>query len=367
MKLRELVSSFEAIAPTKLAESWDNVGLLAGDLDQDVRHVGLTIDLTPAVLDDLVEKGCDAIYAYHPPIFKPLTRLHAPHPAIRAHALGIAVYSPHTALDVALGGTNDVLADLLDLAERRPIATIKAPEDTVKLVTFVPLETAEDRDPLKTVSEAIFEAGGGNIGDYSSCSFRIRGEGTFQGGASTSPKIGTRGRFERVEETRLEIAVPLARIAAVIEALRASHPYEEPAFDLVQLKAPPSKLGMGRIGTMAPSSLEDVVARIKEGLDVAHVLVAGSDRSFRRVAVAAGSAGSLFRDAARAGAELFVTGEMRHHDALEATSLGLTAISVLHSNSERRTLSSVRDRLAHEHAACAFTLSSVDRDPFTIR
>ncbi len=366
MKLRELVSSFEALAPTKFAESWDNVGLLAGDPEKSVMHVGLTVDLTLGVLEELVERGCDVIYAYHPPIFQALKRLSPALPAIRPQAQGIALYSPHTALDVATGGTNDMLGDILGMEKRAPIVVRQGNEDSVKLVTFVPRESKAGGDVLGTVSRALFEAGAGEIGNYSCCSFRSPGQGSFKGGDGTHPTIGRTGELEAVEETRLEVVVPIARIPEVIAALRSAHPYEEPAFDLVRLAPRPSDFGMGRIGNVAGLTLADALSRLKNGLGVSHVLVAGNGTRFDRVAVAAGSAGDIFRSAKQQGAELFVTGEMRHHDALEASALGLTVVCVLHSNSERKALESVRARLAALHPDCTFSLSAVDRDPFRI-
>src|SRR3954463_3393352 len=229
MKLAQLIDSLEAIAPTRHAESWDNVGLIAGDPEQPVSGVMLTIDYTPAVADEARAAKCDAIVAYHPPLFEAVKRVTSAgstslvFDAIRR---GVALYSPHTALDVADGGTNDMLAAILELRERAPLKLAQTKANQYKLVTFVPKEA------LEKVSRALFDAGAGRIGKYSSCSFLTAGTGTFFGEEGTNPAVGQAGKLERSDEIRLETVVPIAKLETVIRALRQSHPYEEPAFDL---------------------------------------------------------------------------------------------------------------------------------------
>ena len=233
MRLKDLVAVLEELAPTTEAEAWDNVGLLVGDLAQAVTRVLLTVDYTAAVADEAYARRCDVVVSYHPPIFEALTRIDASSLVFQAIQRGIALYSPHTALDVVEGGTNDVLADVLGMRDRTPLR--RAPENDAyyKLVTFVPDSSVE------AVSKALFDAGAGRIGKYASCSFRASGTGTFFGEDGAQPAVGASGKYEEVSELRLETRVPLACADAVVRALRRAHPYEEPAFDLVRLAVSP--------------------------------------------------------------------------------------------------------------------------------
>jgi hypothetical protein len=280
----------------------------------------------------------------------------------------MALYSMHTALDVAVGGTHETLCELLGIEDARAVVPFEAREAHTKLVVFVP---AADVD---RVANALFEAGAGRIGNYSGCSFRSAGIGTFFGADGTSPAVGAAGRFERVEEVRLEVLVPRAQEGNVVGALRRVHPYEEPAFDLVRLAPAPSRderLGMGRIGAVRPQSRRAFVDRARAALGVSHVLVAGpfsdgAKETVTRVACFAGSAGALLSKAATAGAEVVVTGEVRHHDALALSERGVTLVATLHSNSERPTLARLAPRITAALPTVPCTVSAADRDPFCI-
>ena len=359
MRIADLVGAMETIAPIRFAASWDNVGLLVGDPEAPLARVLLTIDCTRAVLAEATAGTVAAVVSYHPPIFEAQKRFAAGSIAFEAARAGVSIYSPHTALDVAEGGTNDVLADAAGLRDRVPLRPVEPRDAELKLVTFVPVEHVE------AVSRAVFEAGAGRIGKYSSCSFRTSGTGTFFGEAGTSPVVGQAGRLEEAPEVRLETVVPLGRVAEVVRALRAAHPYEEPAFDLVRLAAPPPGLGLGRVGSVAPMSLEALVDGIKGALGVPHVLVAGQlGRTVSRVAVCAGSGGDLIEDAVAAGASVLLTGEVRHHDALRATAAGLALVCTRHSTSERVALSALAERLAELLPGLDIASSKSDLDPF---
>lgn len=366
MKLDDLVNAMESIAPTRHAESWDNVGLLVGDPQQAISRALLTIDYTPEVACEAAGQQCDAIVAYHPPIFDAIKRVTATGPTapiFDAIKRGVAIYSPHTALDVAEGGTNDVLADVLELRDRQPLKLSQPKQSQYKLVTFVPAEHVE------RVSQALFDAGAGRIGNYSSCSFQVKGAGTFFGEQGTSPAVGSSGKLERVEEVRVETVVPISKIDAIIRALRQSHPYEEPAFDLNQLAAPPEAIGLGRVGSLPEGVTADMlVNRIKRELGIDHVLVAGDPaRLVRRAAVCAGACGNLLDDAIAQKVDLYLTGEMRHHDALKAAARGVTVVCTLHSNSERATLKRLAVKLKEKLPALPVSISKMDRDPLAIR
>lgn len=360
MKLATLVQILESIAPTRYAESWDNVGLLAGDGEREVKRALVTIDLTPAVAAEAFEASADAVIAYHPPLFHPIRRLTASSVVFQAISRGVAIYSPHTALDVAAGGTNDVLAEIAGISQPGPLRAIAPAPWHFKLVTFVPKEQADG------VADAMFEAGAGWIGNYSHCSFRGEGTGTFLGHEGTNPTVGQTGKLEFAPEIRLETIVPAKALPEVVAALRKSHPYEEPAFDIIQLTTPPDGKGMGRLGNIAPIARRDLIDRIRQRLGVDRVLVAGpQDGEAKKVACLAGDGGSFVDDAIAQQADVYVTGELKHHDALKAASAGLTVICALHSNSERITLSRYARRIA-DASGIEVLVSDQDRDPFTI-
>jgi dinuclear metal center YbgI/SA1388 family protein len=365
MKLADVMQTLQTIAPLEWAEPWDNVGLLVGDPSQKVSRAMLAIDYTPAVASEAREKQCDLIVAYHPPIFEAVKRFtsdRATELVFDAARRGVAIYSPHTALDVAPGGTNDVLADAIAMTERRPLRVRALAGEFCKLVTFVP-EAA-----IEKVSAAIFDAGAGHIGNYSHCSFRAAGTGTFKGSAGTNPTVGKPNVLESAPEIRLETIVPAGKVNSVIAALRAAHPYEEVAFDLLSMAALPTSVGIGRVGKLPGEvSVEMLAGLLQRSLNLSHVLIGGDrERVVRRVAVCAGAGGDLLKDAIAQKADLFVTGELRHHDVLRADRANMSVLCTLHSNSERGTLPVVAKRLVEAHANLVALVSETDRDPLVV-
>ena len=366
LRVGAVADALAAIAPTHLAAEWDNVGLLAGDLEASCRRVLLTIDMTPAVLAEARRLRSEMIVAYHPPIFRPITTLRAQSDGTesliyKAVSGGQAVYALHTALDAAAGGTNDVLAELCGLKDVQPFDDAPAPGQRSKVVVFVPPADAD------RVADAMFEAGAGHIGDYQQCSFSQPGRGTFFGGPDTNPTIGRKGKRESVEELRLEAVCPNARLGEVIRALRAAHSYEEPALDIYPLAAEPmTGVGTGRVGALpAKTTLGALASRLKRKLKLPAVEIIGSPkRSVSTAAVCAGSAGRLPLESSRArGAEVIVTGEVHHHDRLTYARLGRAAIILGHCNSERPVLPHVRDRLVAAVPKLAVRIATADGPP----
>lgn len=377
MKVSEIVRAIETIAPVRLAESWDNVGLLVGDAQAEVKKLMLCIDLTEAVLAEAHAARAGMVMAYHPPIFKGITRVTAEScPVVYGAARsGMAVYSCHTALDAVPGGMNDVLADAMGLTSRRPLrASVQAGRH--KVVVFVP------PDDLSRVSGAAFEAGAGAIGNYSNCAFFSHGIGMFRGEDGTDPAIGQAGEQQATEEVRLEFVAEASRLAEVCEAIRQAHRYEEPAIDVFPMVTFPEGCGQGRVGRLPrPMTIQAMVERIKKALGVSRVFLAarpgpgGSGRTRKgggrgalvaQAACAAGAGGSLFREAAAAGATFYLTGEMKHHDALAAVAAGLTVVCAGHSHTERIALGHVADKIKLMAPKLAVQLSSRDHDPFEV-
>ena len=364
-----LCDAMERIAPTWAAADWDNVGLLVGDRTWPARRVLLSIDMTAVVLDEATRGKFDVILAYHPPIFRAVKRLvpnRAAQDGLAAEALArhIAVYSPHTALDAAPGGTNETLAVLAGLTELTPFESVAEPSPTCKLVVFVP-DSHVDR-----VAEAVFAAGAGQIGDYGECSFRLRGEGTFFGKEATRPVVGKKGRLERVSETRLEVVFPERLLGDVTTALRQVHPYEEPAFDVYRLRSSPDgRIGQGRIGRFTKPVTLGALAKSLTGKTGASnaTIVGRPGQRLRRGLVCVGAAGSLpFELPAHPCREgdVILTGEIRHHDALRYQRCGAAAIALGHWASERLVLKPLAARLRRETPAFLTTVSRKDCDPF---
>ncbi|MCL2723484.1 MAG: Nif3-like dinuclear metal center hexameric protein [Polyangiaceae bacterium] len=367
MHLDALLPILDSLAPLRFAESWDNVGLLVGDPARAISRILVTVDYTHAVAEEARAFGAELVVAYHPPMFAAVKRV--PHGALWADAVrrDVGLYSMHTALDVAQGGTNDVLADAcgIDKVSREALRPFAEKDAFYKLVTFVP------ESDVERVSRALFEAGAGRIGGYTQCSFRAPGTGTFFGEEGTNPAVGVRGKLETASEIRLETIVPVSHVTHVVKALRASHSYEEPAFDLVRLAPVPEDVGLGRIGNVALCTGTELIARVKKTLGISHVLAAGrrderDEKGISRVAVAAGAGGELLSDALRAQADAFVTGELRHHDALEAARHGMLVVSALHSNSERAAVFLFAERLGARVPDIEVRASTSDADPFTI-
>lgn len=381
MRVADLIAAMESIAPPVLAEEWDNVGLLLGDSNATLAGtVLLTIDLTPQVVAEAIGSCAGAIIAYHPPIFRPFRRLtaDAPHGRALLDALqaAIAIYSPHTALDACAGGVADWLIDQAATPDAHPGAgTGRAAlspharvESTqaVKVVTFVPIEPA---DTIERVRAALAYAGAGRIGAYDQCSFTTPGRGSFFGAASTNPKVGERGRLEFVAEHRIEMVCSHAALPAVIAALRATHPYEEPALDVYPLAPKPrADLGPGRVLTLdKPATPKELAARLKKALALPAVQLASAapDSPISRIAVCPGSGESLLDAAARAGAQLFITGQMKHHETLGALERGCSVILAGHTETERGYLPTLAAKLNAINPVFRAVASREDRSPLT--
>jgi dinuclear metal center YbgI/SA1388 family protein len=363
--LSHVCEALGKIAPLELAQSWDNVGLLAGDVRRPAARALLCVDLTSEVAAEAIAGHFDIVVAYHPPIFKPVTRLTAqgrgPEAAVFACvSSGIAVYSPHTALDAAEGGTNDTIAALCGIAETAPLEYVyDTAGEACKLVTFVPPEH------LDAVADAMFAAGAGRIGDYSKCSYRLNGHGTFLGGEATHPAVGRAGAFERVDETRMEMVCPVKKVPAVVAALIAAHPYEEPAYDIYPVKTGPVR-GIGRLGRLPkPISPVNLAKKLKRAVHADCVQIVGAgDREVSRAVIVVGAAGSLPFSAGLTNDDVIVTGEIRHHDALAILRSGCGAIALNHWTSERPVLKAVAERLMSMLPGLSAQLSESDREPF---
>jgi dinuclear metal center YbgI/SA1388 family protein len=345
VKCQVIMDAIDKLAPRHLAENWDNVGLLVGNPAQTINKILITLDVTKTVAEQAIEDGIDLIIAHHPLIFKSLTaiRTDLPQGQILSSLLksNIGVYAAHTNLDIATGGVNDVLAAALDLYDVQPLA-ISSTEKLCKLVVFIP-QTHEE-----IVEEAIMRAGAGHIGNYSHCSFKTNGIGTFLPLEGSDPFIGNTDKLEHVKESRLETIMPEKITKSVIKAMLKVHPYEEVAYDIYPLANFGDKLGLGRIGKIVtPMLLAEFANRVKAALGIQSVNVVGScDRLVKKVAVCGGAGASLLHKAAFAGADVLVTGDVKYHEGQEAASIGMAMIDAGHFATEQPILSHVKKYLS---------------------
>ncbi len=332
--IREITRALDRLAPPALAENWDNVGLLVGDAAQPVETVVVALDASPAVLAQAADAGAGLVVTHHPLIFAPLKRL------TEDGGIGTLVrqlvrqncglYAAHTNLDSAPGGLNAYVAKLLGLRDTRPLIPSSA-RPLLKLVVYVP------EAHVDAVRAAITAAGAGHIGNYAECTFGAPGTGTFRPGDATHPYIGTPGELEKVDEVRLETVVPNPALGAVLAAMAAAHPYEEVAYDLLPLENAWPDAGLGRIGTLdAPTTAGAFRDRVAQVLGTDRLsLVGPADRPVRTVALCTGSGGDFLAAAQSAGADLYLTGEVKHHAALLARQAGLAVLDAGHYPTER--------------------------------
>jgi dinuclear metal center YbgI/SA1388 family protein len=315
----DAIAALQRAYPRELAAEWDAVGLVCGDPAEPLRSVLVAVDPVPETVEEAVGEGAQLLVTHHPLLLRGVHGVGADTPkGALVHRLiraGAALFTAHTNADAADPGVSDALAAAIGLTVTGPLeGAPEAPLD--KIITFVP--TGPD---LGAVHRALADAGAGNIGDYSHCSFATAGTGQFMPLDGAHPAIGQVGRLERVAETRLEMVLPRGRRAAVVAALRAAHPYEEPAFDLLELAPVPSSRGLGRIGTLpGPEPLSAFTARVAAALPVTAwgVRAAGDpDRPVERVAVCGGAGDSALDAALAAGVDAYVTADLRHHPAAE--------------------------------------------------
>ena len=365
MKVKDIAQQIEKIVPLGLAQEWDNVGLLIGSADKAVKRVLLTIDITEDVLAEAKRLKTDLILSYHPVIWDGLKKINACGPSSVVYGLirsDIAVFSIHTALDAAEGGVNDGLAEIVGIKNAKPIGDYVSPpaDNNYKLVVFVPVESAAQ------IANAVFAAGAGHIGNYSHCSFTSQGQGSFLPLAGAHPAIGKRGTLEKVPEIRFEAIVPSEKLAAVITAMLKAHPYEVPAYDIYKLAEEVNLFGLGRIGTLEKSvQLSKIIAEIKKHTGARAIGVIGPQkRLIKTAAVCAGSCGKIINSVIAQNADLYVTGELKHHQALAAQESGLTCLCLSHTVSERFILKKFARQLQKVLPRVTISISRKDADPF---
>ncbi|WP_422746385.1 Nif3-like dinuclear metal center hexameric protein [Mycobacterium sp. WMMD1722] len=335
VRLADVIAVLDAAYPPRLAESWDSVGLVCGDPGEPVESVTVAVDATRAVVDQVPERGL--LLAHHPLLLRGVDTVAADtakgaliHSLIRS---GRSLFTAHTNADSAAPGVSDALAAALGLTVASVLSPVAADTELDKWVVYVP---DGDADRLRA---AVFAAGAGQIGDYSHCSWSVAGTGQFLPHDGAAPAIGRVGSMEHVAEERVEVIAPARLRREVLRAVRTAHPYEEPAFDVFSIASIPGDVGLGRICTLgAPEPLSAFVSRVGRALPATAWGVRASgdpDLAVARVAVCGGAGDSLLDTVTRAGVDVYVTADLRHHPADEhRRSSPVALVDVAHWASE---------------------------------
>ncbi|MET4106078.1 Nif3-like dinuclear metal center hexameric protein [Hymenobacter sp. UYP22] len=340
-KLLDLMRVLEQAAPLAYQESYDNAGLQCGDPQMEVRGVLIALDCTPAVVEEAIRRGCNVVVAHHPLIFKPLKRLTGANEVEQTLLLAIrhdiALYAAHTNLDNVAHGVNRKLADKLGLQNVRILDP--KPGLLAKLITYVPASHTQ------AVLEALYAAGAGQIGQYSGCSFRSEGTFTFTPGPDTSPFSGQPGQPHTGPEDRVEVLLPLHLQAAALRALRQAHPYEEVAYEVLKLENTHQEVGSGMVGELPePLTPAEFRQRLRAALGVPVVKHTDFGRPINTVALCGGAGSFLIGKARAAGAQAYVTGDLKYHEYFLSEGR-LMLCDVGHFESEQFTGEIFRDLL----------------------
>ncbi|MGH3306909.1 MAG: Nif3-like dinuclear metal center hexameric protein [Nocardioides sp.] len=373
--LREIVDLLHGWYPPETADSWDAVGLVYGDPEAGVGKVLFAVDPAPEVAEEAAEWGADLLVVHHPLFLKPVYGFPATTPKGRTLSTlagaGCSLLTAHTNADRAVDGVSEAMGRALGLTDLAPLTGATGPAMD-KLVVFVPSEKADQ------VRDAIAGAGAGAIGDYDNCTFSTAGEGRFRPLEGANPTIGSVGNVEVVDEVRIESVLPRSRRTAVVIAMLAAHPYEEPAYDVLELAQPGTaqpgvaEAGVGRIGSVRETTLHHFAEAVAHALpETAHgVRVAGNpDHVVRRVAVC-GGAGDFLLDTVRGtDADAYVTSDLRHHPASEFREHdGPALVDVAHWAAEWTWLPVVQAKLVHALGDTVETrVSTIRTDPWNFR
>lgn len=326
--VKNVYDFINSIAPFNTAMDFDNCGLLVGDIEAKVNKIMVTLDVTNEVIKETKENNVDLILSHHPVIFKPIKNLMSNSIPYLLAKNGINVLCAHTNLDMANCGVNYCLASRLKLKNLRSLSSYKK-KCFNKIVVFVPCGYEEK------IIEAMSKEGAGKLGEYSKCSFKSKGVGSFLCDEDSSPFIGTKGKYESADEIRIEMICPEEKTNAAVKAMLKVHPYEEPAYDIFEDKAVESVLSLGLIGDLDKfMSDEQFAVFVKEQLQCSGVRYTKCSRKIKTVGLCSGAGGDLVPDAIRCKVDAFVTGEIKHNRILELNSEDISLVDAGHFKTE---------------------------------
>ncbi|PKG49719.1 Nif3-like dinuclear metal center hexameric protein [Olleya sp. 1-3] len=360
MLVKDLINHLEEIAPLNYAEDFDNVGLLVGDKNTTVTNVLVTLDTLEEVVDEAIAKKCNFILSFHPIIFKGLKSLtgknYVERTVLKAIKNNIAIYAIHTALDNDNNGVNAMMCNQLNLINQRILIPQK--QTIKKLTTYVPVAEAE------TLRTALFNAGAGQIGNYKNCSFNVNGIGTYNATEKANPVIGVIGENHSEAETQLNITYAKHVEKSVLKVLFETHSYDEVAYEVTTIENTNQNIGMGMIAELKTTHTEtEFLHYLKEKMDISLIRHSKlSDRPVKKVAVLGGSGSFAINAAKAAGADAFVTSDLKYHDFFQAENAILLA-DIGHYESEQYTKSGLVAILTKKIPNFAFILSNTNTNP----
>ncbi|MCR1848658.1 Nif3-like dinuclear metal center hexameric protein [Paeniclostridium sordellii] len=364
MKLKSLIKQIEKKYPLNLAYDWDNVGLLVGDYENEVKKIMVVLEANEEVVNEAIEKEIDLIITHHPFIFSKMKKVTTQdlkgkliHKLIKNNT---SIYSMHTNFDIAFDGLNDYFVDLLNLKDAKILEKTNS-EVLYKLAVYVP------KTHLDKVRSALGNADAGHLGNYKECSFSIEGEGRFKPCEGANPYIGEEGALESVNEVKIETIVPQKILGGVINAMIKSHPYEEVAYDLYKLENKGEAVGLGRYGKLEEKmTFKDLGMILKEKLDIKHLRVVGNleDEIFK-VAIVTGSGADMVKKAFKSGCDVLITGDMKYHDAQDTLDMGMKVIDCGHFDTEK-VFADIMFKYLDENFDMDIIKSDVNLNPFDI-
>jgi dinuclear metal center YbgI/SA1388 family protein len=360
MKIKEILSVLEEMAPLAYAEDFDNVGLLVGDANTDATGVLVCHDALETVIDEAIEKQCNLIVCFHPILFSGLKKItgknYVERSILKAIKNDIAIYAVHTALDNHQAGVNKIFCDALGLINTKVL--VPKQNFIQKLVTYTIPENVEQ------LRNALFDAGAGKIGNYEDCSFNSKGIGTYMGNENSNPEIGERFEFVEAEEIKIEVTFEKYLQSKILKALFSNHVYEEVAYEIYDLQNVHQNIGLGMIGELTEEMNElDFLKMVKEKMDCDGIRHSEfSEKKVKKIAVLGGSGSYAIKNAIAAGADVYLTADLKYHNFYEAENKILLA-DIGHFESERYTKNYIVDYLTKKIPNFAIVLSQINTNP----
>lgn len=367
MKIKEILSILEEMAPLSYAEDFDNVGLLVGNSETEATGVLVCHDALESVIEEAIEKKCNLVVCFHPILFSGIKKItgknYVERAVIKAIKNDIAIFAVHTALDNHQNGVNKIFCDALGLLNTKTL--IPKQNFIQKLVTYTIPENAEK------LRNALFEAGAGKIGNYEDCSFNSKGIGTYMGNENSNPEIGQRFEFVEAEEIKIEVTFEKYLQSKILKALFSNHVYEEVAYEIYDLQNTHQNIGLGMIGELpSPMPELDFLKMVKDKMQcgaIRHTEYTG--KLIKKVAVLGGSGAFAIRNAIQAGADVYLTADLKYHNFYEAENKLLLA-DIGHFESERFTKNYIVDfvkkkicNFAHSLSEDKIILSEINTNP----
>ena len=360
-KIKDTTAYLESIAPRAYQESYDNSGLITGNPNDQIKGVLISLDCTEDIVEEAIAKDCNLIIAHHPIIFKGLKTFtgknYVERTVINAIKNDIAIYAIHTNLDNIAGGVSYKIAEKLELENVRILAPQKS--TLSKLVAFVPTANTSE------VLEALYNAGAGEIGDYSNCSFTVNGQGTFKPNEKANPHIGSANNQEVVKEDRIELIFPTYLTSSIVNALKKAHPYEEVAHYITSLENANHEVGSGIVADLqSPLEPEAFLQHLKDKMNLKVIRHTTLTKKVKCVAICGGAGSFLLSQAKRAGADAFVTGDFKYHEFFDAENQ-LMICDIGHYESEVFTKDLINELLNKKFNTFAICLSEVNTNPIS--